>query len=235
MIVLTNDDGIEAPGLAALEAAVSGENTVVIAPAGPMSECSHCVTTTKPIRVAQLGERRFSVDGTPADCVRVALQHVLPLLKVPTSETIRVYSGINAGGNLGADVYISGTVAAVREAAFHGLAGVALSQYRRDSPDEERWAAASRWAKRILTQLNEEPLAPGEFWNVNFPWAASPATDSPKAIFCERSRRPLPVKYEASEAGLQYIKGLYHSREYEPDSDIAVCFSGKIAISRMAI
>ncbi len=235
MIVLTNDDGIEAPGLAALEAAVTDENTVVVAPAGPMSECSHCVTTAKPIRVERLAERRFSVDGTPADCVRLALQYVLPLLKVPASENIRVYSGINAGANLGADVYISGTVAAVREAAFHGLAGIALSQYRRTAPDEEHWAAASRWAKRVLAQLQENPLGPGEFWNVNFPWLASPSTESPDAVFCERSRRPLPVKYEASEAGLQYVKGLYHNREYEPNSDIAVCFSGKIAICRMAI
>jgi 5'-nucleotidase len=235
MIVLTNDDGIDAPGLTALETALQGENFVVVAPAGPMSECSHCVTTTRPLRVERLGERRFAVDGTPSDCVRVALQYVLPLLNVPPIEDIRVYSGINAGGNLGADIYISGTVAAVREAAFHGLPGVALSQYRRAVPDAERWSAASRWAKRILAQLRGKPLAPGEFWNVNFPWVASPSTDSPEAIFCERSRRPLPVKYEASEAGLQYVKGLYHTREHEPNSDIAVCFSGKIAISRIAI
>ncbi|MGN6368070.1 MAG: 5'/3'-nucleotidase SurE [Phycisphaerae bacterium] len=235
MIVLINDDGINAPGLAALEKAAAGEDFIVVAPAGPMSECSHCVTTTKPIRVERLAERRFSVEGTPADCVRLALQYVLPLLNVPPSENIRVYSGINAGGNLGADVYISGTVAAVREAAFHGLAGVALSQYRRAVPDEARWAAASRWAARVLAQLKEKPLAAGEFWNVNFPWVASPATDAPEAVFCERSRRPLPVKYEASEAGLQYVKGLYHTREYEPNSDIAVCFSGKVAISRMAL
>ena len=72
MIVLTNDDGIDAPGMAALEAAVRDKDAVVVAPAGPMSECSHCVTTARPIRIHRLAERRFSVEGTPADCVRLA-------------------------------------------------------------------------------------------------------------------------------------------------------------------
>ncbi|HUO06797.1 MAG TPA: 5'/3'-nucleotidase SurE [Phycisphaerae bacterium] len=235
MIILTNDDGIDAPGLAALESAVAGEEVVVVAPAGQMSECSHCVTTTKPIQVDRLGERRFAVTGTPADCVRVALLHVLPLLKVPRKEPISVYSGINAGGNLGADVYISGTVAAVREAAFHGIRGVALSLYRREIPDATRWEAAAKWAIHVLQLLGDKTLAQGEFWNVNFPWVADLNGESPATVFCERSRRPLPVKYESSESGLQYVRGLYHLREYEPGSDIDNCFGGKIAISRIAL
>jgi 5'-nucleotidase len=235
MIILTNDDGIDAPGLAALESAVAGEETVVVAPAGPMSECSHCVTTTKPIPVERIGERRFAVTGTPADCVRVALLHVLPLLKVPQNERISVYSGINAGANLGADVYISGTVAAVREATFHGLRGIAFSQYRREAPDAARWAAAATWTRRVLQLLAEKTLGRGEFWSVNFPLLADLNGELPEVVFCERSRRPLPVKYEASEEGLQYVRGLYHLREYEPGSDIDTCFSGKIAISRIEL
>ena len=235
MIILTNDDGIDAPGIAALESVLPPDQVVVVAPSGPMSECSHCVTTAKPIAVERLGERRFSVAGTPADCVRVALLHILPLLKIPTTEPIHVYSGINAGGNLGADIYISGTVAAAREAAFHSLPGIAFSQYRRAIPDAPRWSAAASWVAPVLARSAERPLAPGEFWNVNFPWLPDLASPTPEIVFCERSRRPLPVKYEVTEAGLKYTPGLYHTRQFEPGSDIDICFSGKIAVSRIAI
>src|SRR5437764_14701467 len=123
-LLLTNDDGIDAPGLAALLAAARplGE-PVLVAPLAAHSGCSHRVTTDGPIRV----EHRpagFAVEGTPADCVRVALHDIV-------RDAAWVLSGINAGGNLGADVYISGTVAAVREAVLHGYPGVAVSQYRK--------------------------------------------------------------------------------------------------------
>jgi 5'-nucleotidase len=234
MILLTNDDGIDAPGLAALEQAVAPEPTVVIAPLHPMSECSHRVTTKEPIRIDRRGDRRFAVDGTPADCVRVGLLHLLPRLGL-RSDALRVLSGINAGGNLGADVYISGTVAAVREAAFFGVPGMALSQYRRGQPGEREWARAARWAGRAWFRLRDEPLAAGEFWNVNFPWPLQDEFPEPDLVICDRSRRPLPVKYDHLDGALQYVAGLYHTREHEPDSDIAVCFSGRIAATRITI
>jgi 5'-nucleotidase len=250
MILLTNDDGIHAPGLRALQDAVYPEPCVVVAPMHPMSECSHCVTTKEPLRVERrdpgVGMPRFAVDGTPADCVRVALLHILPDLGVPL-ENVRVYSGINAGGNLGADVYISGTVAAVREAAFFGFPGIAFSQYRRAEPTAFHWQRATRLARRVLDFLGDKPLKPGEFWNVNFPWppphpatpedrtSYDPAAAEPGIVICDRSRRPLPVKYEAIEGVLHYVAGRYHSREYEPDTDIAMCFGGQISATRIAI
>src|SRR4051794_34816796 len=114
ILMLTNDDGIEAPGLSALEAAAEGvgERRIVVAPAGPQSGCGHAVTTHRPIRVDRRGESAFAVEGTPADCVRLAIHHLDPGVDW-------VLSGINSGGNLGADVYHSGTVAAVREAVLH--------------------------------------------------------------------------------------------------------------------
>src|SRR4051794_24305316 len=112
--VLTNDDGIDAPGLRALEEAARqvGE-VIVVAPAAPQSGCSHRVTTSALIRVHRAGPDRFAVEATPADCVRVALYRFGP-------EPAWVLSGVNDGGNLGADVHHSGTVAAVREAVLHG-------------------------------------------------------------------------------------------------------------------
>jgi hypothetical protein len=111
-LLLTNDDGIDAPGLAALAAAAEqlGE-AVVVAPLEGHSGCGHRVTTDEELTILGRGVSRFAVDGTPADCVRVALHSLAP-------EASHVLAGINAGGNLGADVWISGTVAAVREAVW---------------------------------------------------------------------------------------------------------------------
>ncbi len=137
-LLLTNDDGIDAPGLRALEEAARhlGE-AVVVAPEEVQSGCSHQVTTHGPIRVREVSPGRYALDGTPADCVRIGLQHVVP-------DAAWVLSGINMGGNLGADVYHSGTVAAAREAVLHGWPAVALSHYRRrDVPID--WDRAIRW------------------------------------------------------------------------------------------
>ena len=115
--LLTNDDGIHAPGLAALAEAIRlrpDSTLTIVAPSTEQSQCGHRVTTREPITVTQHGADRYSVDGTPADCVRIAL---FALGLAPDF----VISGVNAGGNLGQDLHISGTVAGAREAAFHGL------------------------------------------------------------------------------------------------------------------
>ncbi len=118
-LLLTNDDGIDADGLRTFLAASTGlGEPVVVAPAGPQSGVSHAVTTDSIVRVETRG-RGFAVHGTPADCVRIGLHWLCP-------DAGLVLSGINHGGNLGADVYYSGTVAAVREAVLHGWSGIAL-------------------------------------------------------------------------------------------------------------
>src|SRR5438034_905889 len=161
-LLLTNDDGIAAPGLQALYDAASrlGE-AVVVAPVAALSGCSHRVTTDQPIRVHQQQPARFAVEGTPADCVRVALHQLVP-------DTTWVLSGINAGGNLGADVHHSGTVAAVREAVLHGWPGIAFSQYLRDNSKVD-WNRAAHWINALLPRLLTRPVEPGLFYNVNLP------------------------------------------------------------------
>src|SRR6478672_7932026 len=124
-LLLTNDDGIDAPGLAALQrAAEQLGQAVVAAPATHQSGCSHAVTWEKAVRIEERGPDRFAVHGTPADCARLGLLKLVPDAKW-------VLSGINHGGNLGADVYYSGTVAAVREAVLHGWPGIAVSYYKK--------------------------------------------------------------------------------------------------------
>src|SRR4051812_42378244 len=160
-LLLTNDDGIEADGLRALLVAVSGlGEPVVVAPVDPQSGVSHAVTTDTRVRI-DAGGGQFAVHGTPADCARVGLHRLCPDVGL-------VLSGINHGGNLGADVYYSGTVAAVREAVLHGWPGIALSHYRKRGTEFD-WARACRWAARVLADLLAKPLAPGSFYNVNLP------------------------------------------------------------------
>jgi 5'-nucleotidase len=128
IILLCNDDGIEAEGLAALRRAASQlfpeARIFTVAPATGMSQVGHRVTTHEPIPVTRLGERDWAVTGTPADCVRVALAHLLQV------RPDWVFSGINHGGNLGQDIYISGTVAAAREAA-RSAARLAARQHQK--------------------------------------------------------------------------------------------------------
>jgi 5'-nucleotidase len=226
VIVLTNDDGIEAPGLAALQVAMSGfEGCRVVAPLGPRSGCGHQVTTHQPIAMTERHNGQIAVDGTPADCVRLAIHRL-------GNEIAWVISGINAGGNLGADLHHSGTVAAVREAALHGVPGVAVSQYiaRGRSID---WARASIWTARVLADLMARPLVPGTFWNVNLPYP-EPGGPDPDVIFCPVDASPLPLAYRLDSAGLVYC-GDYQSRARQKSSDVDVCFGGRIAVSRVPV
>lgn len=231
--ILTNDDGIDAPGMAALRQAID-QPALMIAPLTHHSGCGHQVTTSRPITIETrrnpdlLGNKllaSYGIGGTPVDCVRAALHHLCPSLTW-------VVSGINAGGNLGADVYGSGTVAAVREAALHQIPGIAISQYhRRDHPID--WSRSARWAKQAIEYLLEQPLASQAFWNVNLPHLL-PAAPEPPIIQCPLSRKPLPVAYRQEETGLVYA-GNYHDRDREPGSDVDICFQGNIAVTQIQV
>ena len=224
-LLLTNDDGIEADGLRALLAAASelGEPEVV-APTGPQSGVSHAVTTGAAVRVEPRGGR-FAVHGTPADCVRVGLHRLCP-------DAGLVLSGINHGGNLGADVYYSGTVAAVREAVLHGWPGIALSHYRKRGREFD-WARAGRWAALVLADLLAKPLPPGSFYNVNLPHLRPDESD-PEVAFCPLDPHPLPLSYRHEEGGMHY-DGDYHTRKRPAGADVEVCFGGRIAVTAIKL
>ena len=225
-LLLTNDDGIDAPGLAALEAAARGlGEPVVAAPACGHSGCGHRVTTDEAFGVARRGPGRFAVDGTPADCVRVALHDLAP-------EAGWVLAGVNAGGNLGADVWVSGTVAAAREAVLHGRPGVALSQYRRKGVPFD-WDRSAAWAGAVLRDLLSRPWEPGTLWNVNLPHLGPDAPD-PAVVFCRLNPHPLPLSFRREGDRLRY-DGDYHGRRHEPGTDVAVCFGGAIAVTLLRL
>jgi 5'-nucleotidase len=227
-IVLTNDDGIDAPGIQALREAVrqvSEEPVVTIAPKAHLSGCGHQVTTSQPIEIERRAEDAIAVRGTPADCTRLALTHLCP-------QTSWVLSGINAGGNMGVDEYISGTVAAVREAAIHGIPAIALSQYR-DRLKPLNWEVAQAYAVAVLSKLMSRPLEPGCFWNVNFPHL-DPGSPIPEIQECSPSRRPLPNDFRQEGDTFIYV-GNYQGRERVAGSDVDVCFSGKIAVTQLRL
>jgi 5'-nucleotidase len=225
-LLITNDDGIDAPGIAALfqVAARIGE-PIIVAPTDALSGCSHRVTTHRPLRVCENQAGRFAVNGTPADCVRLGLHKLAP-------EAAWVLAGINEGGNLGADVYHSGTVAAVREAVLNGRPGIAVSHYRKKHGPID-WNQAADWIAPILRDLIARPLAPGGFWNINLPHL-EPGSPTPEVVFCPLDPAPLPIGFRQEGDDWHYV-GDYHSRRRQLGSDVDVCFRGKIAVTEMRL
>ncbi len=232
-VLLTNDDGIDAPGIAALEAAVRlmGWESTVVAPATEHSMCGHRITTHTPLVVEHRGPGRFAVSGTPADCVRLGLfaLEIKPDL---------VLAGINAGGNLGQDIVISGTVAAAREAAYHGVRSIAMSHYlKRDLSVD--WDRTARWASQLLHELRVENEAPGRILNINFPHPPPDVHTLPERKWCAPEPAPLGVNYRGSQrecGAMEYhYTAVYKDRARTQGSDVDVCFSGHISISRFGI
>ena len=226
-LLLTNDDGIDAPGLEALlTAARTLGDPVVVAPAEPQSGVSHAVTWHEGVRIEARGDKRYAVHGTPADCTRLGLLRVVPDAKW-------VLSGINHGGNLGADVHYSGTVAAVREAVLHGWPGIAVSHYRKAGVAFD-WARAVNWITPILAEVLAKPVEAGLFYNVNLPNLTSGA-DDPEVVWCPLDPNPLPLNYRHEEESGLYYAGDYQLRHRKPGADVDVCFGGRIAITAVRL
>lgn len=166
-ILLTNDDGIFAPGLEVLEriAAQFSDDVWICAPSEEQSGAGHSLTLTRPVRLRQHGERRFSVSGTPTDAVMMALRTVMP------GPPDLVLSGVNRGANLGDDVTYSGTVSAAVEGALAGIRSIALSQVseKEGMADTVPFAAAEAWGARVIAPLLDAPFAERTLVNVNFP------------------------------------------------------------------
>jgi 5'-nucleotidase len=162
LILLTNDDGIEAEGLRCLEESVRDlAEIVVVAPDRERSAVSHGLTLHYRLQLEEVGPRRFTLDGTPADCVIHALTH---LLKQPPDLVI---SGINHGANLADDIMYSGTVAAAREASRHGIPALAVSQAYDSKPI--RFREGGRFTRSLVERILRKHPHPGMCLNVNLP------------------------------------------------------------------
>ncbi len=189
-ILVTNDDGIVAPGLAVAEAIANeiagpeGEVWVV----APDTECSgvaHAISYTRPTRITTIAERRYSVDGYPADCALVGLRSLLA--ETPPDLVI---SGVNRGHNVAEDVLYSGTVGGAMEAALAGARAIALSQFysKRPGAPEDIWAVSRALGAETVRRVLALPVARGVFYNVNFP-AVDPAAVAGTTVCPQGLRR----------------------------------------------
>jgi len=168
LILVTNDDGIAAPGLTALAGALAAlGRVVVIAPERDNSAASHSLTMRRPLLVREDGPDRFAIDGTPADCVIVGVGKLL------TTRPTLVVSGINPGPNLGDDISYSGTVSAAIEATMMGIPALAFSLAGGDGKDS--FGPAAAFAARLAGMVLAQGLPPDTLLNVNVPSRPAPA------------------------------------------------------------
>jgi 5'-nucleotidase len=164
-ILISNDDGIFAPGINALADALKKEEDLfgevyVVAPDRERSATSHSLTLHRPLRIKELGEKRFSVDGTPTDCVLLAMKTLLP------EKPKILISGINHGANLGDDVTYSGTVSAALEGTILGIPSIAISLV---GQDRFEFDLAVGFARSLAQSVMVKGLPKGVFLNVNVP------------------------------------------------------------------
>lgn len=231
-ILLTNDDGIHAPGLVAMyrELRKLGEVDVV-APESVQSATGHGITVTTPLLTSKVtvenGFTGVAVDGRPADCVKVAIAKLLP------RQPDLVVSGLNSGANVGINVIYSGTVAAAIEAAFLGLPSIATSLYlRRDVPTD--FARGAMFARQAIERILEAGLQKGQVATVNVP--ALQADQSPAGIRLVRQcTRAWADEYEerTDPRGRPYYWNttVFTLINTEPDTDVAALRDGYITVS----
>jgi len=212
-ILLTNDDGIHAEGLAVLErVALSLTDDVwIVAPETDQSGFAHSLSLSEPLRLRKIGDRRFAVRGTPTDCVIMGVRSVLP------EPPDLILSGINSGANIADDITYSGTVAGAMEGTLLGIRSIALSQaYRHDEElgRQVPWDTAETLAPELLHRLIATQLPAGVFLNVNFPNCAPDAIEGVNVTAQGKLAYNLGVEERRDGRGLPYY-WLRFGREIE--------------------
>jgi 5''/3''-nucleotidase SurE len=227
-ILLTNDDGFGAEGLVALERALGSDNELwVFAPDRERSGVSHALTMGSPGKVRELGPRRFTCSGTPADCV------ILAMLGAIGCKPDAVVSGINRGPNLGTDIVYSGTCAAAREAVLAGVPGVAVSCVGRER--NLRYGAAASFVARHLAELVSS--CTGEaFINVNAPDSDEESLPGMWCSPCARVYENGLRSFEAPDGySYHFLLGSDSASRGAEESDYRVVASGKVAVSPILV
>jgi 5'-nucleotidase len=229
-ILITNDDGIQSPGLTMLaESLASLGEVYVVAPDRERSGVSQAISLHMPLRVKEVRPQWFTVDGTPVDCVYLALSKLMP------EEPDIVVSGINLGANLGQDVFYSGTVGAAMEGCIQGILSVALSLHTYVLPRGmqhviEALTYSAAFAPKIIKNLWEKKLPPGVLINVNFPGAATQ-----ELVFTKLGRRhygkDVIERRDPRNKRYYWIGGAFAKYEDIPGSDCNEVSQGKISIS----
>lgn len=232
-VLLSNDDGIHAPGLKTLEDAIRplvGELWVV-APETEQSATSHSLTLRRPLRIRHISDHRYAVDGTPTDAVLLGVNEVMK-----DGPPDLILSGINRGGNLGEDVTYSGTVAAAMEGALLGIPSIALSQVYEDR-HKVKWATAKTWTPKVLKQLLSAGWPKGIFINVNFPDRTAAKVTGIEV--CRQGRRKIggELTRGVDPRGDEYfwIGPQRDEQKFLKGSDLAAVNDGAIAVTPLAL
>ncbi len=239
-ILITNDDGINAPGLEVLHRIATGiagpdGEVWTVAPAFEQSGVGHCISYTHPTMIAELGARRYAAEGSPADCVLAGLFHVMKDAKPDL-----ILSGINRGNNAGENVVYSGTVGAAMEGALHGVKSIALSQFfgprnaRLDNPFEAAAQLGVGLVRMLLDKAIWDDADYRLFYNVNFP--PTPAADvlgTKVATQGYRRYTAFSLEPHLSPSGRQFlwIKGGEQGRATGPGTDVTANVEGYISVT----
>jgi 5'-nucleotidase len=233
-ILITNDDGIHADGLAALEriAAALSDDVWVVAPEYEQSGASRALTLAEPIRVRQLSERRFATTGTPTDCVMLGVNDL-----VSDRRPELVLSGVNRGANLAEDVTMSGTVAGAIEGMALGVPSIALSQMGFYEPGQS-FDAAETFGPGIIKRLVEIGWPDDVVLNVNFP--TGPIADIKEVEVTRQGFRDFPIRHAEKRLDLRgrdyYWVGFRQQRSSPPPgTDLRALYDGKISVTPLHI
>ena len=239
-ILITNDDGITAPGLAVLEeiaADVAGPDgeVWVVAPAFEQSGVGHCISYTHPTMITQLDERRYMVEGSPADCVLAGLHNVLR-----DTPPDLILSGVNRGNNAADNVLYSGTIGAAMEGALQGLNAIALSQFYGPgnvSLDDQFEAARATGADVVRDIVAAETWGDGPyryFYNINFPPIAAAAVKGTRiAAQGWRAETTFAVEPAQAPSGRMFlwVKGGPQDRPTGPGTDVTENLDGYVSVT----
>jgi 5'-nucleotidase len=231
-ILLSNDDGIHAPGLKALEkiARELSNDVWVVAPEMDQSGASHYLTLRDPLRIREISDRRFAITGTPTDCVMIATNHILK--EKPTL----VLSGINHGSNMAEDIMYSGTVAAASGAALLGIPSIALSLVTTDG-HPAKWATPEHYAPDIIRRLLKIKFQDNIFMNINFPDLIASSVKG-IAITHQGQRRVVADLHEnVDPRGRQYywIGAIHYDGSGDEGTDLKANANGMISVTPLSL
>ena len=232
-ILLSNDDGIGAHGFTVLEkiAAALSDDVWVAAPETEQSGAGHSLTLVRPLRVRHINERRLAIDGTPTDCVLLALNDLFPDLKPDL-----LLSGVNRGSNLADDVTYSGTIAAAMEATLLGVPAIALSQHYKPRTDID-WDAAETHAPALISRLVAAGWPDDVLINLNFPGCSANAVQGTEVVRQGRFKAGDALTERIDPRGRPYywIGETHLANENMPGTDVEAIERDVIAVTPLCL
>jgi 5'-nucleotidase len=232
-ILISNDDGVHAPGINALNKELSPIfSTTVIAPLEERSTTGHSLSLDKPLRLERLSDNIYGCSGFPGDCVLMGLGHLMK-----DNRPAVVVSGINRGANLGQDLYYSGTIAAAREAAFHRTPSIAVSLVLQDLTHEHHYATAAKVIRWCLEEELHRHCPPMTLLNINVPNLALDQLKECKLteIGFRKYSEEIHARIDSRNRDYYWIAGIYQGYEENPKSDCYAVEKGHVAITPHAL